>query len=91
MNLREDQCPAIWVGADYSKGTRPRPVLAQSGSATGVVRLPLMAHNGHQPSGSRLVRRQINWNNWRPDLREHVAHLIVEVKQRPCGVASAVG
>ena len=36
-----------------------------------------------------LVRRHINWNNQRPDLREDLAHLVQDIKRRICGIASA--
>ena len=35
------------------------------------------------------VRRHINWNNHRPDLREDLAHLVQDIKRRICGIASA--
>ena len=35
------------------------------------------------------VRRHINWNNWQPDLREDLAHLVQDIKRRICGIASA--
>jgi hypothetical protein len=35
------------------------------------------------------VRRHINWNNPGADLREDLAHLVQDVKQRICGIASA--
>ena len=35
------------------------------------------------------VRRHINWNNQRPDLKEDLAHLVQDIKRRICGVASA--
>ena len=37
----------------------------------------------------RTVRRHINWNNHRPDLREDLAHLVQDIKRRICGIASA--
>ena len=36
-----------------------------------------------------IVRRHINWNNQRPDLKEDLAHLVQDIKRRICGVASA--
>ncbi len=38
---------------------------------------------------SAYVRRHINWNNWQPDLREDLAHLVNNIKRRVCGIASA--
>ena len=35
------------------------------------------------------VRRHINWNTQRPDLKEDLAHLVQDIKQRICGIASA--
>jgi len=35
------------------------------------------------------VRRHINWNNHRPDLKEDLAHLVQDIKRRICGIASA--
>ena len=35
------------------------------------------------------VRRHINWNNLRPDLKEDLAHLVQDIKRRICGIASA--
>ena len=35
------------------------------------------------------VRRHINWNNQRPDLKEDLAHLVYDIRRRICGVASA--
>ena len=35
------------------------------------------------------VRRHINWNNQRPDLKEDLAHLVDDFKRRICGIASA--
>ena len=35
------------------------------------------------------VRRHINWNNQRPDLKEDLAHLVQYIKRRFCGIASA--
>ena len=37
----------------------------------------------------RFVRRHINWNNHRPDLKEDLAHLVQDIKRRICGIASA--
>ncbi len=36
-----------------------------------------------------LVRRQINWNRFRFEQAESLAHLLFQFKQRLCGVASA--
>jgi hypothetical protein len=36
-----------------------------------------------------IVRRHINWNNQRPDLKEDLAHLVDDFKRRICGIASA--
>ena len=36
-----------------------------------------------------IVRRHINWNNQRPDLKEDLAHLVDNIKRRICGIASA--
>ena len=36
-----------------------------------------------------IVRRHINWNNQRPDLKEDLAHLVQYIKRRVCGIASA--
>jgi hypothetical protein len=35
------------------------------------------------------VRRHMNWNNQRPDLKEDLAHLVQDIKRRICNVASA--
>ena len=35
------------------------------------------------------VRHHSNWNTWRPDLREDLAHLVQDIKRRVCGIASA--
>jgi putative transposase len=35
------------------------------------------------------VRRHINWNKLRPDLKEDLAHLVQDIKRRICGIASA--
>ena len=35
------------------------------------------------------VRRHINWNNLRPDLKEDLVHLVQDIKRRICGIASA--
>ena len=35
------------------------------------------------------VRRHINWNNQRSDLKEDLAHLVQHIKRRICGIASA--
>jgi hypothetical protein len=37
-----------------------------------------------------FVRRHINWNNLRPDLKEDLAHLVQDIRRRVCGVAIAV-
>jgi hypothetical protein len=37
----------------------------------------------------RSVRRHINWNTWQPDLREDLAHLVDNIKQCICYIASA--
>ena len=37
----------------------------------------------------KVVRRHINWNTYRPDLREDLVHLVQDIKQRICGIASA--
>ena len=29
-----------------------------------------------------------NWNNWQPNLREGLAHLVDNIKWRVCGIAS---
>jgi hypothetical protein len=46
-----------------------------------------------QPAEASLyahaVRRHINWNNLRPDLKEDLAHLVQDIKRRICGIASA--
>jgi hypothetical protein len=39
---------------------------------------------------SHLVRRHINWNNLRPDLKEDLAHLVQDIRRRGCGIAIAV-
>jgi hypothetical protein len=36
-----------------------------------------------------IVRRHINWNNQRPDLKEDLAHLGDNIRRRVCGIASA--
>ena len=36
-----------------------------------------------------IVRRHINWNNLRPDLKEDLAHLVQDIKRHICGIASA--
>ncbi|MBT3810659.1 MAG: hypothetical protein HOF99_14245 [Rhodospirillaceae bacterium] len=36
------------------------------------------------------VRRHINWNNLRPDLKEDLAHLVQDIRRRVCGIAIAV-
>ena len=33
-----------------------------------------------------FVRRHINWNNQRPDLKEDLAHLVDNIKRRICGI-----
>ncbi len=40
-------------------------------------------------SDQLTVRRHINWNTQRPDLKEDLAHLVQDIKQRICGIASA--
>ena len=40
-------------------------------------------------TSARSVRRHINWNNHRPDLKEDLAHLVQDIKRRICGIASA--
>ena len=35
------------------------------------------------------VRRHINWNNLRSDLKEDLAHLVQDIKRRICGIAIA--
>jgi len=40
-------------------------------------------------NGNATVRRHINWNNHRPDLKEDLAHLVQDIKRRICGIASA--
>ena len=37
-----------------------------------------------------IVRRHINWNNLRPDLKEDLAHLVQDIRRRVCGIAIAV-
>ena len=46
---------------------------------------------GHTITATRNVpvRRHINWNNHRPDLKEDLAHLVQDIKRRICGIASA--
>jgi len=39
---------------------------------------------------ARGVRRHINWNNLRPDLKEDLAHLVQDIRRRVCGIAIAV-
>ncbi len=39
---------------------------------------------------SETVRRHINWNNLRPDLKEDLAHLVQDIRRRVCGIAIAV-
>ena len=36
------------------------------------------------------VRRHINWNNLRPDLKEDLAHLVQDIRRLVCGIAIAV-
>ena len=36
-----------------------------------------------------IVRHHSNWNTWRPDLREDLAHLVQDIKRRIPGIASA--
>ena len=36
-----------------------------------------------------IVRRHINWNNQVPDLKEDLVHLVVYIRRRICGIASA--
>ena len=36
-----------------------------------------------------IVRRHINWNTQRPDLREALVHLVGYIKRHFCGIASA--
>jgi len=48
---------------------------------------PLTAWTGIDKIES--VRRHINWNTQRPDLREDLAHLVDNIKRRVCGIASA--
>jgi len=37
----------------------------------------------------KIVRRHINRNNQRPDLKEDLARLVQDIRRRICGVASA--
>ncbi len=37
----------------------------------------------------KTVRHQINWNRFRFELAEYMAHLLYQFKQRLCCVASA--
>ena len=39
--------------------------------------------------GHTTVRHHSNWNTWRPDLREDLAHLVQDIKRRIPGIASA--
>jgi Flp pilus assembly protein TadG len=48
------------------------------------------ANGWDETAGDTLVvRRHINWNNHRPDLKEDLAHLVQDIKRRICGIASA--
>ena len=40
--------------------------------------------------GDTTVRRHINWNNLRPDLKEDLDHLVQDIRRRVCGIAIAV-
>jgi len=40
-------------------------------------------------NAKKIVRRHINWNNHRPDLKEDLAPLVKDIKRRICGIASA--
>jgi hypothetical protein len=48
-----------------------------------------MANKRPKPEEIVTVRRHINWNNQRPDLKEDLAHLVQDIKRRICGIASA--
>jgi hypothetical protein len=45
--------------------------------------------NGQRALRPSTVRRHINWNNQRPDLKEDLAHLVQDIKRRICDIASA--
>ncbi len=51
----------------------------------GTIKLKMMRGLGNV----RTVRRHINWNSQRPDLREDLAHQVDNTKRRVCGIASA--
>ena len=50
---------------------------------------PVMSLSAAQVGLTTTVRRHINWNNHRPDLKEDLAHLVQDIKRRICGIASA--
>jgi len=52
-----------------------------------VITVPASTHAGLQIV--LTVRRHINWNTQRPDLKEYLAHLVDHIKRRICGIASA--
>ena len=47
------------------------------------------AEINHHIQKLRAVRHHSNWNTWRPDLREDLAHLVQDIKRRIPGIASA--
>jgi len=56
------------------------------GRGIGQSRLSLLRMSSNS---KKVVRRHINWNNHRPDLKEDLAHLVKDIKRRICGIASA--
>ena len=54
-----------------------------------VIFLPQILISPAGAMAAKAVRRHINWNKSRPDLREDLAHLVQDVMRRVCGIASA--
>ena len=75
------------------------PMLVNGKTTCGMAEAPTSPRTGAHPYTSVIgwparkmakgVRRHINWNTQRPDLREALVHLVGYIKRHFCGIASA--
>jgi S1-C subfamily serine protease len=88
------------LGKNHGQADDPTPPKSGStGSGFFVSKLGHVITNAHVvrncgsitvgDNAKKIVRRHINWNNHRPDLKEDLAPLVQDIKRRICGIASA--
>jgi hypothetical protein len=68
---------------------RKRDSWFQNEGRLAIIGAEFRSHMGNVGLYVSTVRRHINWNTQRPDLRENLAHLVDNIKRRVCGIASA--